>query len=105
MKYTITTDFTAKQFVFERPQPDPQTKDYKKGDKIEASEQSDFGNQMHLVSDDGFDIQKENVTEDKSGIQDSSIDFKSIFTFKNVMKAAVIIGILSLVVKATKTNP
>ncbi len=104
MKYNITTDFTATQFFMDRPSPSPQTKAYKKGDLIEASEQSDYGNNKHLVSDDGFDIPKENVVENKGVIPDSSTDFKSIFTFKNAVKALAVIGFLTLIAKATKPN-
>ena len=81
MNYIAIQDFTASQFFFDRPSPNPQTKSFKKGDSIEATVTSNFSKQNVLVSSDGFNIPKNVVIVKKDvvgGLANLGIDVGSI---------------------------
>lgn len=106
-QYIVIQDFTGYWFragdVAPNPMfPDPQPKSFKKGDIIEATEQTDMSMNTALVSD-GFIIQKDKVQLASSNGHafvtgtNNPYNKQTIFTQRNIIMGVIVIAVLILI--------
>lgn len=99
---TFTKDFTANQFFFDRPSPNPQTHTFKSGERVATKVSGDFGGGKHLLATfNGIDfditaaVYKGEVVSDGSGLPNGGFpSSKSFFTPKNIIIGILAIGVI-----------